>query len=140
LEEVWNLCEPEFVEDDPPEAVEGAAEDCQPHQLCLMLSSAALSVTPASQTLRLQGSIGGYSVNILLDSGSSRSFINSSVASKLDGVQRLPSPVNVKVADDTNLVYSSRFPSVAWSTNGLSFHLALKILPLGLFDLILGMD
>jgi hypothetical protein len=119
LEEVWNLCEPEFVEDDPPEAVEGAAEDCQPHQLCLMLSSA---------------------VNILLDSGSSRSFINSSVASKLDGVQRLPSPVNVKVADDTNLVYSSGFPSVAWSTNGLSFHSALKILPLGLFDLILGMD
>lgn len=105
-----------------------------------MLSSATLSVTPASQTLRLQGSIGGYSVNIMLDSGSSRSFINSSVASKLDGVQRLPSPVNVKVADGTNLVYSSGFPSVAWSTNGLSFHSALKILPLGLFDLILGMD
>lgn len=28
LQEVWNLCEPEFIEDDPPEAVEGATKDC----------------------------------------------------------------------------------------------------------------
>jgi hypothetical protein len=62
------------------------------------------------------------------------------VAAKLEGVQQLSSPISVRLADGGTLNCSANIPSVEWSTNGYSFHSALKILPMGSFELILGMD
>lgn len=141
LKEVWNLCESCLVEDEDSQAAVSSPEDpSTSHQLCLLLSSAAMSDTSSPRTIQLQGSIAGLPITILVDSGSTHSFLSSSVAAKLSGVQPLPQPVPVRVADGSVVSCSASIPSAEWSTHGYSFHSSLKILPLGSFDLILGMD
>ena len=104
------------------------------------MSSAASSVTHFPRTIQLQGLLAGKSVIILVDSGSTHSFISSSVAAQLDGIQDLAHPISVRLAVGGTISCSASIPSVEWYTHGLSFHSHLKILPLGSFDLILGMD
>jgi len=79
-------------------------------------------------------------VLILLDSGSSNSFVSSSVAAKLPGVQPLLTPVSVQVADGGTVQCSQEIPSAEWSVQGHTFHSTLKVLDLGAFDMIVGMD
>jgi len=93
LQEVWNLCQEEFSE---LEEQDSPAEPA--HQVFMMLSSAAVSAQPAQRTMQFQGSIGGLSVVILVDSGSSNSFISTTVADQLTGVRQLQSPGSVAVA------------------------------------------
>lgn len=46
----------------------------------------------------------------------------------------------LKVADGSSIQCSLQIPNAEWSVQGFKFHSALKLLPLGSFDLILGMD
>jgi len=87
-----------------------------------------------------KGYIGGTSVLILLDFGSNNSFVSSSVAAKLQGVQPLLSPVSVQVADGSAVQCSQEIPSAEWLVQGHTFHSTLKVLDLGYFDMIFGMD
>jgi hypothetical protein len=48
--------------------------------------------------------------------------------------------VQVKVADGSSVPYSDEIPLAVWPVQGFTFHSNLKLLPLGGFDLILGMD
>lgn len=48
--------------------------------------------------------------------------------------------VHVKVADGSSVPCSAQIPHAVWSVQGFQFHSNLKLLPLGAFDLILGID
>lgn len=52
-------------------------------QLCLALSKAAANGSPASRIVRLCGTVAGILVILLIDSGSSTSFISSTVSARL---------------------------------------------------------
>lgn len=106
----------------------------------MMLSAAAVSSTQQFRTLQFPGLIRGVPIRILIDSGSSHSFLSSIVASQLPDVRQLSQPVSVKVADGSAIVCSSELAVVEWSMQGFSFHSNLKILPLCIYDLNLGMD
>jgi hypothetical protein len=144
LQEVWNLCQDAFK---LPEASDAQATPTEPevattaaaHQLFL-LSSAAVSAQPSSQTMQLKGTIGDQEVLILVDSGSSHSFISSTLASNLLGVQSLSSPVSVLVADGSSITCTQEVQMAAWSVQGYEFHSNLKIIPLGSYDMIVGTD
>jgi hypothetical protein len=90
--------------------------------------------------MQFSGSIEGNDILILLDSGSSHSFISSTIAGKLVGVRDLPSVVSVQVADGSLVTCSQEIPTAVWSVQGYEFHSTLKVLSLGSFDMILGMD
>jgi hypothetical protein len=75
------LCQEEFSELDEHDSTAEPA-----HQVFMMLSSAAVSAQSAQRTMQLQGSIGGQSIIILIDSGSSNSFLSSTVAAQLSGI------------------------------------------------------
>lgn len=62
-------------------------------QLFLTLSAAAVTGTPAAKTMCMLGTIQGQSVRILVDSGSSNTFLRSEIAAKLTGVQELTSSI-----------------------------------------------
>jgi hypothetical protein len=79
-------------------------------------------------------------VLILVDSGSSTSFINQQLAAQFSGVQPLAQPCRVNVADGSQQRCSSFIPSCQWSAQGHQFQTDLKVLSLGAFDVILGMD
>jgi hypothetical protein len=67
------------------------------------------------KTLKFLGSIQGNEVIILVDSGSSNSFINSRLASVLVGISQLSSPVKVQVANGQIIQCVSEFQSATWS-------------------------
>lgn len=106
----------------------------------MLLSAAALSSSPHPRTLQFQGVIQNKNINILLDSGSTHSFLDSKLATALSGVSALPSPTSVKVADGGSIECSSQLQYAEWSVQGYTFHSTLKFIPIGSYDMIIGMD
>jgi hypothetical protein len=138
LQEVWNLCQDAFEPDNPTESSEMVTETATAQ--LFLLSAAAVSSQAASRTIQLKGIIGGIDILILVDSGSSNSVLNNSVAAKLPGISALASPVKVQVADGTALLCSQELKDTEWSVQGYTFHSTLKVLPLGSYDMIVGID
>ncbi|CAN6322178.1 unnamed protein product [Urochloa humidicola] len=122
---------------------EQAGEDVQSHtseQLFLTLSLAALDGIPAPRTMCLLGCVQGHQVRILVDSGSSHTFVSSQLASQLKGVSATDCPLKVQVANGSILQCSSQFLQAEWSIQGYQFSSDLKVLPLSSYDMILGLD
>lgn len=65
----------------------------------LALSIHAIQGTVSCSTMRLHGKIQGRDVLIMVDSGSSTSFLSVAIANQLEGVQPLRRPLSVKVAN-----------------------------------------
>ena len=72
--------------------------------------------------------------------GSSTSFVDQKLAVKLHGVQRLQQPCHVRVVDKGELSCSSIIPRCLWSSQHQEFFIDMKILSLGTYNAILGMD
>jgi len=109
-------------------------------QIMMHLSAAATVGKTSPKTFCLTGAIQGRVLSILLDSGSSHTFLSASVAESLDGVQPLSPPVSVQIANGQVLQCHSHIPGGSWSMQGCSFSADLKILPLSPYDMILGID
>lgn len=105
-----------------------------------MLSSPAVFGIQAPRTLQQSSTISDQPVSILVDSGGSHSFLSSVLAAKLPRVQPLSSPVSVRVADGGTVDCSAHILDAKWVVQGLRFHSTLCILPLGSYDMIIGMD
>ena len=105
----------------------------------MAISLSATSGTSAPYTVRLQGICQGQSISILIDSGSTHSFVSDSAAAHLKGASRLLSPVSVKVADGSRVPCTQMFPSAEWTVQGYSFK-TVRIFPLAAYDVVLGMD
>lgn len=110
------------------------------HQLFLTLSVAVVSGKPAPKTMCLSGIIQDKPINVLIDSGSSHTFINEDLASQLNGVSSLHYSLSVKVADGGQLSCTAHLPQSRWSLNVYEFVSDLKVLPLSSYDMIVGMD
>lgn len=63
---------------------------------------------------QLQAWIQGKEVLMLVDSGSSTSFINSSLSTFLEGVEPLPKIYKVCLADGGELSCSAMIPQCSW--------------------------
>ncbi|XP_040259896.1 uncharacterized protein [Aegilops tauschii subsp. strangulata] len=107
---------------------------------CHTISKAALEGSVAPRTIRLQGKLQSQQVLMLVDSGSSHSFISSVLAAKLQGVRHSPKALKVKIADGGQLLCNQEITRCSWSVQGHKFCTDLKVLPLGCYDMIIGMD
>jgi hypothetical protein len=136
LQQVWALCEDAFSED--PSSEQDAIVDSE--QAFMLLSAAATSSAFHPRTLQFDGFIQGKQVTILIDSGSTHSFLDSRFAQSLSGVKPMPSSVSVKVANGSSVTCSTHIPCAEWTIQGYSFHSTLKIIPIGTYDMIVGMD
>jgi hypothetical protein len=131
LHALQELLEVMSDDDSPPPAQE---------QLCLTLSSATVSGTPGPKSMCLKGSIQNQPIKILIDSGSSHSFLNSSLAAGLQGITKLFSPIQVQVANGQVICCSESLSQATWSMGGYQFQTDLKVLPLSSYDMIVGLD
>lgn len=77
---------------------------------------------------------------ILVDSGSSHSFINDAIAAKLSAKPHAITPSRVRIADGGFLHCSQQLSRCAWWVQGHFFQTDLRLLPLGAYDVVLGMD
>jgi hypothetical protein len=131
VDEIWQFLQlPGEVE--PPTS--DPAEELQ--MLSLSLATTSRKDTP--KTIRFLG--GDIEILVLLDSGSSASFLSTQVASTLPEVRPLSPPLRVQVTDGAQLTCSEQLLNVTWYIGGFPFSSDLKVLPLSNYDLILGMD
>lgn len=80
------------------------------------------------------------SVDFLVDSGSSHTFLSVRFVNSLSAVQSLDKAMLVQVANGGLLHCSANIPAAQWFVGDYSFTTDLKILPLQHFDMILGME
>ena len=64
----------------------------------MALSKAAVGASSSARAIRLHGTVHGHSILVLVDSGSSASFISSALTSKLNGISSTPTHSEVRVA------------------------------------------
>lgn len=77
---------------------------------------------------------------MLVDSGSSHSFINDQLALQLKSWKKLANSVHVQVANGEKIACTHELVDQTWGIQGHSFCSTFKILPLSGYDIILGMD
>lgn len=104
------------------------------------LSGQAVQGTESPKALRLSGWLGDKEVKLLIDSGSSSSFINRKLLDDSFEPKMLHRRLRVKVADGAELLCTHEVPGCVWWSQGYQFCCDLKIIPLGSYDIILGMD
>ncbi|CAD6336222.1 unnamed protein product [Miscanthus lutarioriparius] len=135
LQEFWDICHNDASSDDSQPAKEPTEA-----QILLAVSLAALNGSATASTMQFQGAIQGLPVKILLDSGSSHTFVSFALSSRLTGQTSLPVPLRVKIADGQVLDCATTFLQLEWEAQGCSFHTDAKVLPLAHYDLVVGMD
>lgn len=86
------------------------------------------------------GEVCGLSVLILLDSGSSISFISSTIANQCPNLTSLPQPLLVRVANGAQMTCESALVDTVWSLQGYQFTTTFRVLDLTQYDVVLGMD
>jgi hypothetical protein len=93
VQELWELLQDEVN-------LESSSEVDEPEiHVNMLLSQEAVGVGSSSKTLTFLGTIQGSEVIILVDSGSSNSFINAKLAPTLLGLSQLINPVRVQVVN-----------------------------------------
>lgn len=110
-------------------------------QQLMVLSAAAVHLgSSAPRTMKLQVGIQGHEFLFLVDSGSSACFIDAVKAELLTGSSPLSVPVSVKVAGGAVLQSTHYFPQLGWSASDAELCDSFRILALGGYDGIIGLD
>lgn len=106
----------------------------------LVLSEFAVAGTMGRKTIRFHGMIQKQQLLILLDSGSSSNFLAENVVNKL-GLQCETVPATqVTIADGGKMQCNQLVSGVEWWCQGHTFTIDFKVLNLGGYDMILGME
>lgn len=135
MEEVWKLC----VDEECPSPVEEPIE-VQSEQLFMSISQSAWSGSTHHQTLKFQGCIQQQSLLILLDSGSSHTFLSDKLLPVLQGVQPVSRAFQVQVANGSVVSCQHQLLRASWTIQGCEFVSDMIFLPLPCYDMVLGMD
>jgi hypothetical protein len=106
----------------------------------LSLSINALAGTDAGDTIRLRALVENQVMLILIDSGSTGSFLNEAMLDRLHCSTQKTTPVTVKLANNQTLQCDKIVPNLAWWIQGETFNTSMRVLPLGAYDTILGTD
>ncbi|XP_027081018.1 uncharacterized protein [Coffea arabica] len=133
LEEKDNAAfEDAFGEQDEQTGNPGQAMDMSLH---------ALSEALKRKTITLTGTLDGEKVLILVDTESSDSYISSELVIGMDiSYQWVDQPFSVIMGNETCVTNNAICNSVHWRINQHNFRYNLKVMELGGWDIILGVD
>lgn len=104
------------------------------------ISINALSGSNSINTIRFQGVLKGKKISILVDSGSTHSFIDSRLIKQLGLVAEVVPPLIVSVDDGSRIIIDSLCKALQYKIQGHTFTSDLRLFPLGGSDVILGVD
>jgi hypothetical protein len=107
MQEIWDLFQLSVVSEEQSDDIE--ATDTPDKQLFLPISSEAQRGSNGHHTIQFLGSIGNIPVIVLVDSGSSASFLATSIADQLPHLPRAPMTTKVKIANG----------NILWCTSAL---------------------
>jgi len=77
---------------------------------------------------------------VLIDSGSTHSFLDEKTAKELNCKVRTTFPLSVTIANGNKMYSNSRCVEFCWKMQGHEFMADLQILKLGGCDIVLGVD
>jgi hypothetical protein len=138
VEEMWALAN-SAEEDDSNEETDDQI-DKTTEETMLAISIAAVSGGEGNRAIRLWTSIHCQQVLILVDSGSSDSFMGSHLMGAMSDIQKLKQPMQVRVADGRCMWSKYLVSNCQRLCGGINFCTDFKVLPLSGYDSILGMD
>jgi hypothetical protein len=133
VQELWDIYQPEDTDS-------AQVDEDSFSQLYMTLSSTAYTGSIAPKTMKFLGTMQSQQARILVDSGSTHSFISSTLAESLQGLSPLPNALKVVVANGNSLHCSTQLADCIWSTQGVTFQTDFKVIPLQYYDIIVGMD
>nr|XP_051201072.1 uncharacterized protein LOC127314607 [Lolium perenne] len=107
---------------------------------CCHISMAALAGTTSPETLQLRALVGNQVMILLVDSGSTSTFVTKSFALRAGCSISSAPAVPVKLANGQMLVSDEQVKGLQWWTQGHTFNTDMRILDLGAYDAVLGMD
>ncbi|KAL8091683.1 hypothetical protein AgCh_034082 [Apium graveolens] len=111
-------------------------EDDKPGQISLN----ALAGNNSISTIRLQGLVKGKKVHILIDSGSTHSFVDTGLVKHLRLLAEIVQPLLVTLANGTSMMVYTMCKKLSYEVQGHKFTTDLRPYPLGGSDIILGVD
>ncbi|XP_019183954.1 PREDICTED: uncharacterized protein LOC109178857 [Ipomoea nil] len=128
--------EEENKEDQPEEeeAVGDSGQDEAEVTLCAVIGGEGMN------TIKLMGTINRQTVVILVDCGSTHSFLDPRILNQLKITPAKASPLTVTIANGDKLVCDSVCCGIRWTVNGEEFEKDFRLLRLGGCDMVLGMD
>jgi hypothetical protein len=116
-----------------------AVEDALASDFC-QLSLNALAGTDQGQAMKLRALVQNKVLLILVDGGSSHSFVSKAIVQML-GISTVPmSPYQVRLANGDCVITGEWVPNFEWWCNGHTITTAMKVLDMPAYDAILGYD
>ncbi|GMI90521.1 hypothetical protein HRI_002721400 [Hibiscus trionum] len=105
----------------------------------LEISMNALTGSVGHNTLRIQGTIKGRPMSILVDNGSTHSFLTPGWAK--EGIEVVPTnPLVIIVANGEKLYSNAQSKQLRWKMQGHQFEHDFRVLSMGGSDMVLGVD
>lgn len=93
-----------------------------------------------NQTITLTGQIGKKEFSVLIDGGSTHSFLDEQTATRLKCQLVKTKPMKVLVANGNHLLSNYECSDFKWRMGKQEFKKTVKTLPMGNYDLVLGVD
>lgn len=116
-----------------------ALEDSLSTEFC-QLSLNVISGTDEGESFKVRALVQNKVMLILIDSGSSHSFVSKSFIDKM-GIESVPAVTqHVGVANGQILITDHKVPQLTWWTNGYTLQHDMKVLNMTAYDAILGFD
>ena len=114
-------------------------EDALSQDFC-QLSLNALSGTDQGQAMKISALVGNKIMLILIDNGSSHSFISSDFHQTI-GINPIPATAQqVHLASGDTIISDKLVPGLEWWSNGHTMVTDMKVLDMEAYDAILGYD
>jgi hypothetical protein len=129
----------EVLSDDAVVALELLEETSVPTSCC-QLSLNAATGTDTGETMRLRALVGNQVMVLLIDSGSTHTFVTRAFAERAGCSISPIAAVPVKIANGHLMTSDSHVAGLQWWTQGNTFITDMHILDLGAYDAVLGMD
>ncbi|XP_037424582.1 uncharacterized protein LOC119289334 [Triticum dicoccoides] len=106
----------------------------------MQISVQAVNGTSCKESIKLQGMVGKLHLLILVDSGSSNTFISQKLVQQLQCPLEAIPTAKVAIAGGGTLQCTHQVLNLQWCCQGYTFTSSLKVLPLENYDIILGMN
>ncbi|XP_027170509.1 uncharacterized protein LOC113770289 [Coffea eugenioides] len=130
------------IEDSPDDLVEGEMIEYQGAQSAkgIEMEIHALTGKMTYNTIKLQGRFKGTPLSILVDGGSTHSFVKGSVAQLHPELVQSIKPFRVRVANGEYLTCNRMIPNMSWEMQGKQFTHDMFVINLEPYDVIIGVD
>ena len=127
-----------FSDDSMPE--QNTSDSSDEDEAVFALSQSAAVGVSGKKTIKLHGIVKDQELLILIDSGSTCTFISTKTATALNCVLMSAPPIQVAVANGDKLQSNHQVLNFSWWSQGHTFTTDAHVLSLQYYDMVLGMD